>query len=584
MWFTVCPLDPNLPALPTPVHYKQHKNHVEQILSKLKLKAWSLGSISAGNVKASSSVSGELQDVGVATLRGPRSSKKGKQQERYSREFLEMLESKLEETGQSSLARHTINEAKLAKLRSIVDVLRDTAGDTDDTSDTDSVRPTEQQDQTIPEFIKVFDTNRKPSDTADAKTIKKRRKRSKPSKKAGLRALLENSPDISSDSGDNLDDDGPPSSSLNKTSMAWLQSRKMEAHSRPLSDSFHTIPRLRESLNAGKMNRVSNYTFDNQSPEKLRSQSVSTSADDYSSIATKPKAQDRSHVTSKGGDSCEGPSDIQHYKVMDNRSSNAEEDSPVQSDPKYPSPVCKYYSVPVEISLHRINIVDVDKLPEMEIARSRSFGTKEGAGAKLPLQTDENTVTMGIHLRSRSLGELDNLESDDEVLVVRAPVASHKAPSAGAPAVTSSLDSPYRSRGRVASVGAVGGSAGSHTPGVRTTSHAPRSHSMSVGGAEGNQEVEGEEETSSLDFTSIRRQVDLMTAAASTIDHQRTSTVQRESFLSPEEPEESLVRSWQHSGEKEGGEDREETVRRGTMSKARSLDNLIADTLPRSKK
>ncbi len=604
MWFTVCPIDPNLPPIPPPVHYKQPRNHVENLLSMFKLKTWSLGSISTGTVKASSSMSGGLQDVGVSTLRGLKYGSKGsKAGKAYSQEFLDMLESKLEETGETSLTRHTINVAKLAKLRSIVDVLRDTAGDTDDASDTDSTGLTQhnkqlQQHHTVPEFVKVFDTTSKSTDMvdpADPKTIKKRRKRTKPSKKLGLRALLENSPDVSSDSGDNLDDDGPPSSTFNKTSMAWLQSRKMEMKNRPLSDSFHTIPRLRESLNAGKMNKVSNYSFDDHSPEKERSQSVSNA--DLSTTATS-LAHERSHVTSKDSDSerHKTPSDIQvHYTVMDNRP-NTEEDSPLLSDPKFSSPVCKYYSVPIEISLHRISVIDVDKPPEMEILRTKSFGTdvkrpKEGSGVKVPVRTDDSDITMSnsIQFRSRSLGELDYLESDDEVLVVRAPVANFSPPATKVAAPQSAASSLY-SRGRVASVG--GGTTTYNTPRAHAT---PRVHSMSVGGASGGQEeeeVDGEM-LSSLDFTSIRRQVDHMTAAVAadtttttiTTDYKRTSAIKRDSYQGRGgEHHEVAVQSWQDVGERGGEREGEELVRKNPMAKARSLDNLMDDTLPRSKK
>lgn len=324
----------------------------------------------------------------------------------YTAKILDALKSEMD----MDLARHTINEAKLAKLHSILNVLRD-AEDTSSDHAVDALEPKR------PDFLSVFDTG----NTADtnAKTLpsshRKRKKRNRLSK-AVLRVLHEDSADLSSDSGDNLDDDAPENT-LNKKSMAWLQSRKLEPRGpdgRPRSDSFQTIPKLRASLNAGKINKVSNYAFDDHSPKK-RSPLRDIGAQGHVTSTGVPR---RGYNTSTRDDDTQF-----HYKVMDTRS-QVEEDSPSQPDAKYASPVCKYYSVPVEISVHRISVKDVDEPPELEIGRALSFNVAAMRKEGRVLASEQQNKTERDKPRSRSLGDVDLLGSDDEVLLVRAPVTS----------------------------------------------------------------------------------------------------------------------------------------------------------------
>lgn len=381
-----------------------------------KMKAWHFGTLTTANIKTS------MAELGLDSSRSPQngSPKHGR---KTKSELLDVLKSEME----SDLARHTINEAKLAKLHSILNVLRDK----EDLNDPDLVdEPVESRDPKRPEFLRVFDAN----DT-NAKTLPsnhRRKKRRNKVSKAVLRVLHEDlaAGDISSDSGDNLDDNGPP---LNRQSVAWLHSRNLEPQGpdgRPRSDSFQTIPKLRESLNAGKISKVTSYAFDSPKKRPL-SRDVGHVSGERGHVTSQ-----NGHVTGKGGhatsvnlqeggdDTSRRDEDTQlHYKVMD-------EDSPSQLDSKYASPVCEHYSVPVQISVHRISVKNVDEEPpEMEVGRAMSFNV-----AMRPRRHKDVDVLASIHPsrlserdkpRSRSLGEMDMLGSDDEVLFVRAPVAGH---------------------------------------------------------------------------------------------------------------------------------------------------------------
>lgn len=387
--------------------------------SRLKQKAWHFGTLTAANLKSSTSANGGLTEFRFGTASGGKHGRKVKSA--YKSDILDALQSEVD----TDLARHTINEAKLAKLHSILNVLREK----EDSSDAEvSERQPER-----PAFLSVFDAGN-PADSYTKtlpNAVKKRKKRNRVSK-AVLRVLREDSADLSSDSGDNLDD-GPPSSTLNRRSMAWLLARKHDKNSldaRPRSDSFQKIPRLRESLNAGKINTVSTYAFADHSPKKLLPSGGTHKLEQQSRASSEGRSTvpRQSHMTS-------------HYKVMDTRS-QVEDDSPSQQDTKYSSPVCKYYSVPVEISVHRISVKDVDELPEIEIGRTKSFDVSMKKTEAQELVTfQQRMLTQQDKPRSLSLGDAELLESDDEVLLVRTPVVNR-----------SPADSPAINRRSVAQV------------------------------------------------------------------------------------------------------------------------------------
>ena len=438
-WLTVCPLDPNLPLPPDPVHCKQQKNakSMDQILSKLKnMKTWSRASINL--IKSSSSGSGGFVELGPGageSLRGlsilNRGAKRSTKIKTRSNgpKIMDILESEM------GMANHTINEAKLAKLHSILNVLRDDG----DERKCDSDAPSEPQvpaqttnkataQTTTPEFVSIFDNPKEPQRDHNDHNKKPKIGKNNLSKYA---IQLGDFPDVSSDSGDNLDGSGNLfRHSMNEQSLAWLssnnskkkknrskkQSRKDLKQERPRSDSFQKIPRLRESLHGGRVNRVSKYTFDdeNQLSDKQRSPS---------------DQEGGSRVSKEDGLKF-------HYKVDTKQGIKDEETSLTNIT----SPECKCYPVPVEISVHRISVVDVDKARDNENDRIRahSFDTRMRNQAvpeesELCVKEEEDSYKT----RSMSLGDVKHLESaNDEVLIVRAPLSSTTTMSSTATSTT----------------------------------------------------------------------------------------------------------------------------------------------------
>ena len=348
---------------------------------------------------------------------------------------------------------------------------------------------------------------------------------------------------------------------------------------RPRSDSFQTLLRLRESLNAGKRNKVTTYAFDDdRSPERVKGQGV------------KGRPGSMGEVEGRvGGQSGEKGVQQRHYRVMDTKSPMDEESplppssSPVAggsgqqqglAPPTFSSPTCKYYSVPVEISLHRINVVDVDKpVEEMEILRTMSCNVRRndkadgssgtgvgGLGTADVVRPECGEGNGGggefacSKARSRSLGDMDDLESDDEVLLVRAPVVSpaHAAAAMTPPtSISSSLDSPLRQRSPVAPV-----------------------HPEGEGRPLEKEEKKEGEEMSSLDFKA-RTEASGGVAMVSKMDHQHRLTHTRSIILTSGEGERE--RSWEpvrRVGSGKGGA--------GGMTLSRSLDNLV-DAVPKAK-
>ena len=449
-WFTVCPLDPNLPALPKPVHYKRQQRNA---LSRLVHKAQAITSTGAAgsSIKQSATLTEGFQQAATAvdlvksgsgSIFSPKRHRKAKSGNFDNGNLLGMLK----DTSVDGLpaTRHTINEAKLAKLNSIISVLRQTTVDDDDDDGLVSAGAEEtKKRESTPEFVNIFkkeeqvkeETKIKHENKAKKAENKKSKRKSRPPRTM-LRAVTEGLVDVghSSDSGDY--DDGPGSLSLNEHSMAWLAARKNIAESalKRHSDPFQTIPTLRESLHAGKQNKVTTYMFDNPSE-------VQPTPDES-------LGADNSSVDSNIG---QRSSQI-HYKLVDTKAQGEEEeekvrDSHVTNSPRHPSltashavssPDCKCYPVPVEVSVHRISIIDVDRQEQAksDIFRTRSVDTRPVAVVNnepvlARLESDEvSEYSLGVLLRppsgkrrsrSRSLGDMELLSSDEEVLLVRTP-------------------------------------------------------------------------------------------------------------------------------------------------------------------
>ena len=453
IWFTVCPLDPNIASLPKPVHYKQQRSlhSMEQILNKFKQKAVNLANLKTSNIKSSTSMSAGFPELSSDSSHKGITSVLKKDQKRIHKvkpgsQFFQILQSEM-----GDMSRHTINEAKLAKLNGILNVLRDTANE----DDTDTAEP-----QT-PEFISVFET--KESDGKEHVHERKRRKKTKASK--SMLDVLHEDTAISSDSGDNLNDDSEmvPYTPLNKQSLAWLEFQKQNPgygkdygrgtgrRQRPRSDSFQTIPRLRESLNAGKLNKVFNYTFDDQSspnyldqdsPDNVessldRKQRTSEHNKRPDHLTTKEEGQNHvtskynkhhDHVTSQEEKNHTCSEENVHYKVMDTKCQVGEDEI---DSPSTHSATSNCYPVPVELSLHRINVMDVDKPKEEKPSALRTFSfdprsslvdwNRGLASDKFQYPEGSDDTSLRMKPRSKSLDDVDEIKSNDEVLIVRAP-------------------------------------------------------------------------------------------------------------------------------------------------------------------
>lgn len=423
---------------------------MEQLLSKFVQKAQALTHLTSGNIKQSATVSRGFPDLAsaklekrfVTTVNTMKPLRKSKSDQYDDPHILRMLSG-------VPLTRHTINEAKLAKLNSIISVLRETV---DDSSEGESQGghhgggegSNGGESPPIPEFTSIFRMDKKVEEEKKQpkENGKRRQKRRSRPPRTMLHALREDLADneLSSDSGDNHDDDTSPVDSFNDQSMAWLASQKTnsgrggDSWARPQSDSFQVIRKLRESLNAGGRNKISNYTFENP----LGVQRVAEKGVDM-----------EDHKERK---------EQMHYKLVDTKS-QAEEDPSVVTSPRpfsmpaysspseVSSPDCKCYPVPVEVSIHRISVVDVDKEREeqmkADVIRTRSVETKppvgghERIGRRKPMgeripvkfgKTDNNENSILLRppsgkrkTRSRSLGDMECLSSDEEVLLIRTP-------------------------------------------------------------------------------------------------------------------------------------------------------------------
>ena len=452
-WFTVCPVDPNLPALPKPVYPRQLRNK-DHILSKIVHKAQALAHLTTGSMKTSTSVSGGFPELSNRELgkriAGTTRIRKTKQ-DQYDPHFLRMIYG---DVG-SPFNSHTINEAKLAKLSSIINVLRESGmnGELGGSEEGGKSGSSNARDFSpiLPEFTNIFKTDVQLLEKKKQEDVARRRKHKKSQKlpKTVLHALCEGLVDNQhlSDSSDILDDDTSPINSLNGQSTAYVRDR-VNVDTSNGTDCFQ-ISSMRQSLNAGKRNRVSNYTF-----ESLPAvQSVAQTAIDVDNVDI---------------DKCEAAKEQQmHYKLIDTKSL-AEEDevrmkAPTSSRPfsmpassssndKVASPDCKCYPVPVEVSVHHICVVDVDREKKLAKAenRSRSMNNRssllglEGSGGKSTMPDRLPTKSAGTEneykesavvllrppsgrnkLRSRSVGDMECLSSDEEVLLVRTPVAGH---------------------------------------------------------------------------------------------------------------------------------------------------------------
>lgn len=128
-WYTLCPEDPNLSKLPSPV-YSKHKNSVDNLLQKLKQKAHSLTTVKP--------ISSELRSTSMLSLQGPaekrsmtlaRKKRRKETRKTYSGSFTpQLVDSVLQPEAQlKSCLKETCRQQKLS---SILKVLREDSVDT----------------------------------------------------------------------------------------------------------------------------------------------------------------------------------------------------------------------------------------------------------------------------------------------------------------------------------------------------------------------------------------------------------------------------------------------------------------------
>jgi len=495
MWFTVCPLDPNLPPLPKPVHHKQQlspssqKRQSSGALSRLVQKAHAITSSTASpsSVRQSVTLTEGFHYFGTAKKPSPKSSprhsRKAKSGHFDGGNILGLLEGT--DVGSLPATRHTLNEAKLAKLSSIITVLRqsvgedtgeDTGGNIAATAGNDAAAGRNQNKrESTPEFLKMFEEQGKEGEKVKDDHIqlenppndsdKKKAKRKSRPPRTMLKAVREDGANNcrTSDSGE--PGDTPPASenpTLNQQSLEWLASRKMSSGE---DSNLQQIPILRESLHGSRPNRVNHYMFESLSSETKRSLA--------SEFKNRPFSES-TEVTS-------GLHQQLHYKLVDTRVQGETEEKTYQEPHKkgvtvttlknaprplslpashtVSSPECKCYHVPVEVSVHRISVVDVDRQEEQakaDIARTRSVDTRppgawskkdgssqaamersllsssQAAGDEMAAGRFSGGVMLRAPVssgsirksRSRSMGDVELLSSDEEVLLVRAPPRS----------------------------------------------------------------------------------------------------------------------------------------------------------------
>ena len=278
-----------------------------------------------------------------------------------------------------------------------------------------------------------------------------------------LRVLRDNTPCSSSESGDNLEDlnestDGnhlcsiiPVDDGTFSTLDRRVRRKKQHSHrnstnnsqksARPKSDSFNMIPALRGSLCVRGRSKVPTFSF----LEEMQG-SVQLSTQRESSTET---------LDSMDDDERSDASFAEHYRLVDEHHSDNEHESH-QSTP--PPPALKeeesilatsaspmpatvvstsakpsdYTRYPVEVSLHRINVVDIDVMERESKRRALTLPSPtrtktRSLALNLPVHVDLSSspsvnYAQSIQGRSKSVGDMEDLESEEEVILVRSPM------------------------------------------------------------------------------------------------------------------------------------------------------------------
>lgn len=429
-WYNLCPEDPNLPTLPPPIHYKS-KSHasMEQLLNKFKSNFATLKFKSSRSVLSNLDLSASDSTISLplAAMKRRRSVPRGRllrtQNSRPDSSGYQYAESLQEGEVCSSIESEEETKAQMMRLASILKVLKDTAESEDSLSAGEALEAENQatkknklhsilqvlRDETPQESMGDNSRDLEPTESTDGNHLHLPVSSTTPF------------------------DDGT-FSTLDRR----VRKRKPppDQPSRPKSDSFNTIPNFRNSLSGRGKSKVPTYSFleEMQSSVQLQTQQESSTED----------------IDSLDDDERSDLSFAEHYRLVDEGQSDSEHEPPPSAqtltgvennniDPcasllptmdmaTTSSKPSDYTYYPVEVSLHRINVVDVDrerieKEKRRKTASLPSPAKKSSRPLALNLATTmEISQAISAKARSRSLGDMDELESEEELIMVHSPM------------------------------------------------------------------------------------------------------------------------------------------------------------------
>lgn len=400
---------------------------MEQLLNRFKT---TLKFKSSRSVMSSFDLSASDSTVSLplAIMKQRRSASRGQLQTASAQDSL--CADNLQGDGESNGTEAEDNtKAQVTRLANILKVLKDSA-ESDDAQSPDDVL-----------------------DTIDNKEVKRNKLQSI------IRVLREDTVCSSSDSGDNLEDSNESTDGNHLCSITPIDDgtfstldrrvRRRKQHrstardpvksSRPKSDSFNVIPTLRGSLSGRGRSKVPTFSFleEMQGSVQLSIQRESSTED----------------LDSMDDDERSDATFAEHYRLIDDgHSDNEREPCQPTQPPQQPvliveesnllvdpclgglaPPLAKpsdYTRYPVEVSLHRINVVDVDREDMERESRRKAFtlpSTIKNHDRSIVMDLDLNTTpevngSKIIQGRSKSLGDMDDLESEEEIILVRSPM------------------------------------------------------------------------------------------------------------------------------------------------------------------
>lgn len=368
---------------------------MDHLLQKLKQKAHSLTTTKHPLLNASSStlsLPGSTVEKRSFTLlrKKPRRDTRKTHSGSFAPQFLNMLESEMGSLEPDEASR-------FEKLASILSVLRDDSEAVAEKAKPKAHGTVEKQKSKLSDILQVL--------RDDGPTVPK-----------------------STDSSDQVDiGDAAIFSTLDRMPRQKEPSAKSECK----SDVSVSIPGLTGSL-ATLSNGINNYSFLEELEEYIGKQKEDNELGSHFN-----SAENTEMVKRGAGNSQE--SEKFHYKLIDSCQSEDELDSPHKYNTRSESLVrnsksSDFLSYPAEVSLHRINIVDVDKKQEMKKKaatlpsshvsnpRPKTLFPSSGLPEKCPPKPPKKW-------RSKSVGDMEDLDSvQSELLLVRSPFTPSSTP------------------------------------------------------------------------------------------------------------------------------------------------------------